>query len=67
MLPVQLLVTITFDLGVSMRWIQAPPDEIKAEEHFNVTYEMTLEESFWAWGVSKGVFSGVGPAAVGYT
>ena len=34
-----------------MVWIEPPPDEIKAEEPFNVTYDMVLDDSFYDWAV----------------
>ena len=37
--------------GVDIHWIQPPPAEIKAEEPFNVTYELVLTDLFYEWAV----------------
>ena len=37
--------------GVVFNWIEPPPAELKAEEPFNVTYELILEDLFYEWAV----------------
>ena len=39
-------------LGVSFAWLEAPPEEIKVERAFNVSYIMVLEQEFWDWAVA---------------
>lgn len=48
--------------GIHIHWLQAPPDEIKALEDFNVTYEMNVEPEFYTWAVdpSRDLFAGAG-------
>lgn len=46
-----LLMSFTFYAGVDMDWIVPPPAEVKAEEPFNVTYDLILSEPFYDWAV----------------
>ena len=38
--------------GISVHWILAPPEDIKAQEHFNVSYELDIHHEFWEWAVT---------------
>ncbi|ELU11951.1 hypothetical protein CAPTEDRAFT_165186 [Capitella teleta] len=37
--------------GVALDWVEPPPTEIKAEEAFNVTYDLILDSTFYDWAV----------------
>lgn len=51
------LLCLFFFTGIEIFWVKPPPDMIKAEEHFNVTYKLKLTDSFWPWAVSdQGLF-----------
>ena len=35
-----------------MEWIDPPPDEIKAEEPFTLSYSLVIDDDvFWPWAV----------------
>lgn len=36
-----------------VEWIEPPPQEVKAEAHFNVTYELVLTSAFFQWAVKE--------------
>ena len=39
-----------------MGWVIPPPAHIKVGEPLNMTYELTLDNSFWSWASSHNVF-----------
>lgn len=41
-------------------WIQPPPDEIKAQRPFNVTYLLRVKPYFYEWAFRDNFFAGVG-------
>ncbi|XP_055956234.1 atrial natriuretic peptide receptor 2 [Patella vulgata] len=43
--------------GIKIKWIVEPPSEIKAEEHFNTTYELIIEPAFYTWGIGLDFFT----------
>ncbi|XP_041357474.1 atrial natriuretic peptide receptor 1-like [Gigantopelta aegis] len=50
--------------GVNIRWVVPPPDEIRAQEPFNVTYELTLGPQFFPWAVSFNIFNEAGGTGI---
>ncbi|XP_046566665.1 LOW QUALITY PROTEIN: atrial natriuretic peptide receptor 1-like [Haliotis rubra] len=42
--------------GVNIRWIIPPPANIKAQEPFNVTYELLIASAFYPWAVTNNIF-----------
>ena len=54
--------------GISVTWIQAPPDDVRVGEEFTVTYELLIEDDeFWDWavtGADYNVFSDVSSASI---
>ncbi|KAK3089985.1 hypothetical protein FSP39_008227, partial [Pinctada imbricata] len=48
---------LTTCTGATLRWVEAPPSEIKAEVSFNVTYEFVVDASFYTWATSNSYFT----------
>jgi hypothetical protein len=44
-----------------MKWVLKPPDEMRAQDPFNVTYFLQVQPGFYDWAVKNGHFTGVGP------
>lgn len=45
----------------NMKWIEAPPKEVRAEDAFNVSYRFEVKPVFYEWAMEQGLFDGVGP------
>lgn len=43
--------------GIEIRWIQPPGEEMRAQDDFNVTYELHLTDTFYDWAYTEGYFS----------
>jgi len=43
--------------GVHIRWIDTPGDKIRAQDDFNITYELILDDTFYDWAFTSGLFS----------
>ncbi|WAR24777.1 ANPRA-like protein [Mya arenaria] len=43
--------------GFDLQWIETPGEEIRAQEEFNVTYELIIKDEFYDWAYPKGYFS----------
>ncbi|CAH1772446.1 unnamed protein product [Owenia fusiformis] len=43
--------------GINIRWIVPPKSPVKAQESFNVTYELILGSAFWPWAVTNNIFN----------
>ena len=46
--------------GVDIDWVEAPPDKVKAEKEFNVTYHLQISSSFYSWAAAEGIFDDAG-------
>lgn len=51
---------ICVSAAFEMKWLEAPPDIIKAEDMFNVTYKFEVKDAFYPWAVANGYFDGAG-------
>ncbi|XP_053402772.1 uncharacterized protein LOC123550506 [Mercenaria mercenaria] len=45
----------------NVKWVIPPPDEVRAQENFSVTYNLEVKPIFYEWAVYMGYFDGVGP------
>ncbi|XP_070196504.1 atrial natriuretic peptide receptor 1-like [Littorina saxatilis] len=46
--------------GVDIDWIEEPPDKVKAERAFNVTFHLHVDPAFYQWAVTVGIFDKAG-------
>ncbi|XP_052776488.1 atrial natriuretic peptide receptor 1-like [Mya arenaria] len=42
--------------GLEVKWIETPGDEIRAQDEFNVTYELVIKDEFYEWAFNKSYF-----------
>ncbi|XP_045159453.1 atrial natriuretic peptide receptor 1-like [Mercenaria mercenaria] len=49
------------DDAFKVKWVFPPPDEMRAQENFSVTYNLEVKPNFYKWAVDNGYFDGVGP------
>ncbi|XP_013398539.1 atrial natriuretic peptide receptor 1 [Lingula anatina] len=45
--------------GITLRWIDPPPDSVRAQKHFNVTYELLVDTIFYEWAEDRQIFDAI--------
>lgn len=50
-----------FSENFKMKWVLKPPEEMRAQDSFNVSYFLQVQPNFYEWAVATGRFEKVGP------
>lgn len=53
-----LILILCLMLGVGLEWVVPPPDVVKVDQEFTVTYRLLLDtDEFWEWAVNGGIYN----------